>query len=162
MQSFYCRRLRRTDDNLIEITYFIGRNWNQVNSAPLLQPGVGTPADVATCRLEGDIFAMLAVFFSVGRSAIWHAICHPKLTAKQFFSLIIIRKPYHYGKCAHMRRHCHFLHQNWLKDSCFSTCQAFLLHIYSAFANSCPASTDIFLFFIALSRYCRSSSAMFG
>ncbi len=33
---------------------------------------------------------------------------------------------------------------------------------YSAFANSCPASTDIFLCFIALSRYCRSSSVMFG
>ncbi len=32
---------------------------------------------------------------------------------------------------------------------------------YSAFANSCRAST-VRLFFIALSRYCRSSSVMFG
>ncbi len=30
-------------------------------------------------------------------------------------------------------------------------------HIYRAFATSCPASADIFLFFIALNYYCRSS-----
>ncbi len=34
--------------------------------------------------------------------------------------------------------------------------------MYSQPPNSCPASTDIFLCFIALSRYCRSSSVMFG
>ncbi len=37
-----------------------------------------------------------------------------------------------------------------------------LTAIYSQPPNSCPASTDIFLCFIALSRYCRSSSVMFG
>ncbi len=34
--------------------------------------------------------------------------------------------------------------------------------LYSAFAYSCPAPTDIFVFFIALSHYCRPSSVMFG
>ncbi len=33
---------------------------------------------------------------------------------------------------------------------------------YSQPPNSCPASTDIFLFFITLSRYCRSFLVMFG
>ncbi len=45
---------------------------------------------------------------------------------------------------------------------CINRSEILVFKIYSVFSNSCPASTDIILFFIAFSRYCRFSSVMFG